>query len=157
MHFCCKSISHTCRFSSVAQSCPILCDSMDCSMPGFPVWYQLPEFPPTHVHWIGGAIQPPHPLLSPSPPAFTLSQHQGLLQWVSSSHQVAKVLELQQYLYSTVQITLFLWSVCHLFFNNTLFWLLQLYRESWNQVVFVNPPTLFFFKTDYYSSFAFST
>ena len=81
--------------SSVAQSCPTLCDPMDCSTPGLPVHHQLPEFTQTHVHWVSDAIQPSHPLLSPSPPAFNLSQHQGLFQWVSSSHQVAKVLELQ--------------------------------------------------------------
>ena len=68
---------------------------MDCSTPGLPVHHQLPESTQTHVHWVGGAIQPPHPLLSPSPPALNLSQHQGLFKWVSSSHQVAKVLELQ--------------------------------------------------------------
>ena len=65
------------QFSSVAQSCPILCDPMGCSTPGFPVHHQLPEFAQTHVHRIGDAIQPSHPLLSPSPPAFSLSQHQG--------------------------------------------------------------------------------
>ena len=81
--------------SSVAQSCPILCDLMDCSKPGFPVHHQLPELLQTHVHRVGEAIQPSHPLLSPSPPAFNLSQHQGLFKWVSSSHQVVKVLELQ--------------------------------------------------------------
>ena len=79
------------QFSSVAQSCPILCHPMDCSMPGFPVHYQLPELTQTHVHWLGDAIQPSHPLSSPSPPAFNISQHQGIFQWVSSSHQVAKV------------------------------------------------------------------
>ena len=66
---------------------------MDCSMPGFPVHHQLPELAHIHVHRIGDAIQPSHPLLSPSPPAFYLFQHQGHFQWVSSSHQVAKVLE----------------------------------------------------------------
>ena len=65
-------------FSSVAQSCPTLCDPMDCSTPGFPVHHQLPEFTQTHAHWVGDAIQPSHPLSSPSPPAFNLSQHQGL-------------------------------------------------------------------------------
>ena len=79
----------------VAQSCPTLCDPMDCSMPGLPVLHYVPEFAQTHVHWINDAIQPSYPLSSPSPPAFNLSQHQGLLQWVNSSHQVAKVLELQ--------------------------------------------------------------
>ena len=83
------------QFSSVAQLCPTLCDPVDCSMPGFPVHHQLPEPTQTHVHWVGDAIQPPHPLSSASPPTFNLSQHQGLFQWVSSSHQVAKVLEFQ--------------------------------------------------------------
>ena len=64
-------------------------------MPGFPVLHQLLESAQTHVHWFGDGIQPSHPLMSPSPPAFSISQHQGLLKWVSSSHQVAKVLELQ--------------------------------------------------------------
>ena len=83
------------QFSSVAQLCPPLCNPMDWSTPGFPVQHQLPELVQTHIHWVGDAIQPSHPLSSPSPPAFNLSQHQGLFQWVSSSHQVAKVLELQ--------------------------------------------------------------
>ena len=76
---------------SATQLCLTLCDHMDCSTPGFPVLHHLPEFAQIHAHWIGDAIQPSHPLLSPSP-AFNLSQHQGLFQWVSSSHQVAKVL-----------------------------------------------------------------
>ena len=83
------------QFSSVAQSCLTLCDSMDCSMPGLPVQHQPLEFIQTHVHLVSDAIQPSHPLLSPSPPALSLSQHQGLFQWVSSSHRVAKVLEFQ--------------------------------------------------------------
>ena len=83
------------QFSSVAHLCPTLCDPMNCSMPGLPVHHQLPEFTQTHVDWVGDAIQPSHPRLSPSSPAFNLSQHQGLFQWVSSSHQVAKVLVLQ--------------------------------------------------------------
>ena len=82
-------------FSSAPQSCPNLCNPIDCSIPGFPVHHQLPDLAPTHVHWVSNAIQPSHPLLSPSPPAFNLSQQQGLFQWVSSLHQVAKVLELQ--------------------------------------------------------------
>ena len=81
------------QFSSVAQLCQTLHIPIDCSTPGFPVYHQLPE--PTHVHCICDAIQPSHPLSSPSPPAFNLSQHQRLFQWVSSSHQVAKVLEFQ--------------------------------------------------------------
>ena len=81
--------------SSVAtQSCPTLCDPMNHSTPGLPVHHQLPESTQTHVHWVGDAIQPSHPLSSPSP-ALNLSQHQGLFKWVSSSHQVAKVLEFQ--------------------------------------------------------------
>ena len=65
---------------------------MDCSTPGLPVHHQLPEFTQTHVHWVGNAIQPSHPLSSPSPPTFNLSQPQGLFKWISSSHQVAKEL-----------------------------------------------------------------
>ena len=80
---------------SVAQLCPTLCDLMDCSTPGFPVLHHLPELAQTHVHWVGDGIQPSHPLSSPSPPAFNLSQHQGFFQWVSTSHQVAKVLQLR--------------------------------------------------------------
>ena len=72
------------QFSSVAQFCLTLCDPMDCSMPGLPVHFQLPEFTQTHVHWVSDAIQPSHPLSSPSPPAFNLSQHQSLFKWVSS-------------------------------------------------------------------------
>ena len=80
--------------SSVAQSCPTLCNPMDWSTPGFPVHHQLPELAHTHVHQVGEAIQPSHPLLSPSP-TFNRPQHQGLFQWFSFSHQVAKVLEFQ--------------------------------------------------------------
>ena len=75
---------------------PFVIDPKDCSTPSFPVLHYLMEFGQTHVHWIGDAIQPSHPLSSPSPPAPNLSQHQGLFQRVSSWHQVAKVLELQQ-------------------------------------------------------------
>ena len=82
-------------FSSVAQSCPTLCDPMNQSTPGLPVHHQLPEFTQTHVHRVGDAIQQSHPLLSPSPPAPNPSWHQGLFQWVNSSHEVAKVLEFQ--------------------------------------------------------------
>ena len=83
------------QFSSGAQSCPTLCDPMGYSMPGLPVHHQLPELTQTHVHWVSDAIQTSHPLLSPSPPTFNLSQHQGLFKWVSSSHHLAKVLEFQ--------------------------------------------------------------
>ena len=83
------------QLSSVAQSCPTLCDPMNPSTPGLPVHHQLPEFTQTHVHRVSDAIQPSHPLSSPSPPAPNPSQHQGLFQWVNSSHEVAKVLEFQ--------------------------------------------------------------
>ena len=81
--------------SSAARSCPAHCYPMNRSTPGLPVHHQLPEPTQTHVHWVGDAIQPSHPLSSPSPPALNLSQHQSLFKWVSSSHQVAKVLEFQ--------------------------------------------------------------
>ena len=83
------------QFSSVTQSCLTLCDPMDFRVPGLPVHHQLMQLAQTHVHWVGDAIQPSHPLSNPSPPAFNLSQHRGLFQWVSFSHQVAKLLELQ--------------------------------------------------------------
>ena len=83
------------QFSSVAQSCLSLCDSMNCSTPGLPVPHQLSEFTQTHVHQVSDPIQSSHPLLSPSPPAPNPSQHQSLFQWVNSLHEVAKVLEFQ--------------------------------------------------------------
>ena len=83
------------QLSSVARFCPTLCYPTACSTPGFPVHHQLPELVQTPVHWVADAIQPSHPLLSPSPPAFNLSHHQVLFKWVSSSHQLAKVLEFQ--------------------------------------------------------------
>ena len=88
---------HMClfQFNSVTQSCLTLCDSMDCSISGFSVHHQHAELTQTHVHQVGDCIQPSCPLSSPSPPAFSLSQHQGLFQWVSSLHQVAKVLEFE--------------------------------------------------------------
>ena len=101
-------------FSSVAQSCPTLCDPMDCNTPGFPVHHQLPELAQTHVHLIGDAIQPPHPLSSPSL-IFSLSQHQGLFKWVSS-HQVARVLEFQ------LQHQSFQWIFRTDFFQDWLVW-----------------------------------
>ena len=82
-------------FSSVAQSCPTLCDPMNRSTPGLPIHHQLPDFTQTHVHRVSDAIQPSHPLSSPSPPTPNPSQHQSLFQWVNSSHEVAKVLEFQ--------------------------------------------------------------
>ena len=83
------------QFSSVPRLCPIHCDPMDCSIPGLPVHHQLLEFTQTHVHWVSDAIQPSHPLSSPSPPALNVSQHQGLFKWIGSSNQSAKVLDFQ--------------------------------------------------------------
>ena len=83
------------QFSSVTQSCLTLCNPMNCSTPGLPVHHQLPEYTQNQVHRVGDAIQPSHPLSSPSCPALNLSQHQGFFKWVSSSHQAAKVLEFQ--------------------------------------------------------------
>ena len=88
-------LSSSVQFNLVTQSCLTLCKPMDCSMPGFPVHHQIPEFTQANVHHISNVIQTSHPLLSPSPPTFNLSQHQGLFQWVSSSQQVAKILEFQ--------------------------------------------------------------
>ena len=79
----------------VANSCPTLCDPMDCNTPGLPVHHQLLEPTHTHVHPISDAIQPSHPLSSTSSPAFNHSQHQGFFKCVGSSHQVARVLEFQ--------------------------------------------------------------
>ena len=83
------------QLSSVAQSCPTLCNPMNRSTPGLPVHHQLLEFTQTHVHRVGDAIQLSHPLSSPSPPAPNPSQHQSLFQWVNPSHEVAKLLEFQ--------------------------------------------------------------
>ena len=88
------------QLSSVPQLCLTLCNPMDCSMLGFPVLHQLTELAQTHVHQVGHAIQPSHPLSAPSLPTFNLSQHQGLFKQVSFSHQVAKVLEFQLQLQS---------------------------------------------------------
>ena len=91
----CFMIKCSVQFSSVTQSCPTLCDPKNHSTPGLPVHHQLPEFTQTHVHRVSDAIQPSHPLSSPSPPAPNSSQHQDLFQWVNSSYEVAKVLEFQ--------------------------------------------------------------
>ena len=94
------NLSSSVQFSSVAQSYPNLCNPMNCSTPGLPVHHQLLmsiEFTQTHVHRVGDAIQPSHPLSSPSPPAPHPSQHQSLFQWVNSSHEVAKVLKFQSF------------------------------------------------------------
>jgi len=91
--YVCVFVCISVQFSSVAHSCPTLCDPMNHSTPGLPVHHQLLEFTQTHVHRVSDAIQPSHPLSFPSPPAPNPSQHQGLFQWVNSSHEVAKVLE----------------------------------------------------------------
>ena len=83
------------QYSSVSQLCPTLYDPMNCSMPGLPVHHQLPEFTQIHIHRVSDAIQPSHPLSSPSPPAPNPSQHQSPFQWVNTLHEVAKVLEFQ--------------------------------------------------------------
>ena len=88
-----------------------LCDPMDCSMPRLPVHHQLLELTETHVHWVSDAIQPSHPLSSPSPPTFNPSHHQGLFQWVSSSHQVAKVLRVSASA-SVLPMNIHDWSPC---------------------------------------------
>ena len=110
--------------SSVAQSRLTLCDPMNCSTPGFPGHHQLPELAQTHVHRVGDAIPPFHPLLSPSPPAFNLSQHQGLFEWVSSLHKVAKVLEFQ------LQHQSFQWILRTDFLYDWLVWSLCSPRDS---------------------------
>ena len=89
---CWGQLSHC--YCSVTQSRPTLCEPRDCSMPGFPVFHHLLELAQTHVHWVSDAIQASHPLSFLSPPAFYLSQHQGLFQWTDTSHQVATVLHL---------------------------------------------------------------
>ena len=81
-------LQHCSEFTSVTQLCLMLWNSMDYSMPGFSVHHQLLELTQTHIHRVGDAIQPSHPISPPSPPAFNLSQHQGLFQWVSSSYQM---------------------------------------------------------------------
>ena len=109
-----------CYCCSVTKSCPTPCNSMDSSTLGFSVLHYFLEFSQTHVHWVADAIQPSHPPSSPSPPALNLFQHQGLFQWVSSSHQVARVLELQLQYQSFQWIfridfleDLLVWSLCN--------------------------------------------
>ena len=127
-------------FSLVAQSCPVLCDPMDCSTPAFLVHHQLLELTQTHIHRVSDAIQPSYPLSSPSPPAFYLSQHQDLFQGVSSSHQVAKVLELQlqhqsfQWIFRTVSFRMAWLDV--LAVQETLKSLLQLH--SWKALILLS-------------------
>ena len=122
-YFCIHSSSIFFQFSAVVQSCPTLCDLMDCSTSGFLVHHQLLELTQTHVHRVGDTIQPSHPLSSPYP-AFNLSHHQSLFQWVSSSHQVAKVLEFQ------LQHQSFQWIFRTNFLQNWLIWSLCSPRNS---------------------------
>ena len=124
------------QFSSVTQSCVTLSDTMDCSMPGLPVHHQLLEFTQTWVHRVGDAIQPSHPLSSPSPPAFNLSQHQGLFQWVSSLHQVAKVLyKVYKVLYKDYEVPNNSSKFWHLeaFFNQDNVWVSVIFFKKWFQ------------------------
>ena len=108
-----NKVEHVFQFSSVTQSWLTLCHPMDCSSPGLPIHCQLLESTQTHVHWVSDAIQPSHPLLFPSPPAFNLSQHQGLFKWVSSWHQVATqvlTFQLQHQSFQWIFRTDFLWD-----------------------------------------------
>ena len=119
--------------SLVTKSCLTFCNSMDCSTPGFPVLYYLPEFAQTHVHWVIDAIQPSHPLSPPSPPALNLSQHQCLFQRVGSLHQVAKGLGLQ------LQHQSFQWIFRVDFLSDWLAWSLcslRDYQESYPALLF---------------------
>ena len=111
------------QLSSVTQSCPILCNPMDCSTPGLPIHHQLPELTQTRVRWVGDAIQPSHPLPSPSSPTFNLSQHQGLFKQLSSSHQMAKVLEPTHQRENRAG-----WMAWHLWLRETSPWNEQLFK-----------------------------
>ena len=134
----CKSVLCCGHCFSVAKLCPTLCDPMECSTSGFPVPYHLLKFVQTHIHWVGDAIQPPHPLLSTSPPALNLSQCQDLFQWVSSLHQMAKVVELQlqhqsfqwifrvDFLWLTALISLLSKRLSRVFSSNTI-WMHQFF------------------------------
>ena len=136
------------QFSSVAQSCPTLCYLMNYSTPGLPIHHQLPESTQTQVHWVSDAIQPSHPLCSPFPPTPNLSQHQGLFKWVSSSHQVAKVLEFQvqhqSFQFHSGQISFRMDWLDLLAIQGTLKSLLQHRSSSINSSVlsFLHSPTL---------------
>ena len=133
------------QFSSVAQLCLTLCNPIDCNMRGFPVHHQCPEPTQTHVHHVGDAIQPSHPLSSPFPLTFNLSQHQGLFQWLSSSHQVAIVLEHKhqyqsfQWIFRTDFLMDWLaWSPCSLWDSQTP----QFKSINSSVLIFLYSPTL---------------
>ena len=146
------------QFSSVAQSCLTLCDPMNHSMPGLPAHHQLLEFPQTHVCWVGEAIQPSHLLSSPSLPALNLSQHQGLFKWVSSSHQVAKLLEFQlqhqSFQWTTRTISFRMDWLDLLVVQGTLKSLLQYHSSKasvlWCSAFFIPPPKRNFDGNSYY-------
>ena len=117
-----------CLLRSVTQSCPTLCDPIDCSMPGFPVHHHLSEFAQIHIHWVSDGIQPSHPQSPPPPPALNLSQHQGLFQWVGSLHKVAKVLEVQlqyQSLFDIFYFFVFLGYILYNFFKSSVSWIIS--------------------------------
>ena len=127
---CWRIYTNPCSISSITRLCPTFWDPMDCSTRGFPAHHQLPEFIQTHVHQVGDAIQPPYPLSSPSPPAFNLSQHEGLFQWVSSLHQIANVLKLQ------LQHQSFQWVFRTDFLYDWLIWSPSSPRDSQESILF---------------------
>ena len=133
------------QFSSVTQSCPPLCNLMDCSTPGLPVHHQLLEFTQTLVHWVSNAIQSSHPLSSPSPLTFNLSQHQGLFKTVSSSYQVARVLEQGKELIHLLPSGIRSWS-SHLFLFFKFYWDINfhtaLYKLKMYNIMTLNKYTL---------------
>ena len=139
-----------CCCCSVTKSYPTFCNPMDCSTPGFPVLHHLPELAQTHVHRIANAIQTSHPLLSPSPPAFNLSQHQGLFYWIGSSHQVANALEFQHQSFQWIFRTDFLSIDCFDFFvvQGTLKSLLQQHHCSKASVLWL--PAFFMVQLSHY-------
>ena len=117
------------QFNSFTQSCPTICNHIDCSMPGFPVLHYLLELTHTPVHWVNDVIQPSRPLLPPSPPAFNIFQHQSLFQWAGSLHQVTKLSELQHQSFQCIFRVYFLyywlvWSPCSRWYTN-------IYRVMW--------------------------
>ena len=121
------------QFRSVTPSCPTLCDPRDCSTPGFPVYHQLLDLAQTHVHQVGDAIQPSHSLSPPSP-AFNLFQHPGLFQWVSSSHQVAKVLEFQlQSIYIYLRVDIYIYIYIYIYTCSVIYIIVYIYIYIWNR------------------------
>ena len=143
IHFYSWIIFHSISLSSVAQSYPAPCDPIDCSMPGLPVHHLLPEFTQTHVHWVGDAIQSSHPLSSPSPPAFSLSQHQGnksvlRIRWpkylsfsISSSNEYSGLISFRIYWFDLLAIQGTLKSLLqHHSSKTSILWLSFLYSQT---------------------------